>query len=116
MNTLKTVFEKLFKEETQLASHEVNLALVESFNGLIDKANNERKNASIHYQKLIATMRESIIHLELALKEADKIDKAAKEIGIQSPVNKSKVNAKISEYKKVVSALDGLTIKSSGNI
>jgi hypothetical protein len=28
MNTLKTVFGKLFKEETQLASHEVELALV----------------------------------------------------------------------------------------
>jgi hypothetical protein len=27
MNTLKTVFGKLFKEETQLASHEVELAL-----------------------------------------------------------------------------------------
>jgi hypothetical protein len=29
MNTLKTVFGKLFKEETQLASHEVELALVD---------------------------------------------------------------------------------------
>ncbi len=29
MNTLKTVFSKLFKEETQLASHEVELALID---------------------------------------------------------------------------------------
>jgi hypothetical protein len=29
MNTLKTVFSKLFKEETQLASHEVDLASIQ---------------------------------------------------------------------------------------
>jgi len=29
MNTLKTVFGKLFKEETQLASHEVELSVIE---------------------------------------------------------------------------------------
>ena len=31
MNTLKTVFAKLFKEETQLASHEVELANINDF-------------------------------------------------------------------------------------
>jgi hypothetical protein len=34
MNTLKTVFGKLFKEETQLASHEVELSLIEDFKKL----------------------------------------------------------------------------------
>jgi hypothetical protein len=117
MNTLKTVFGKLFKEETtNLSSHEVELGFIEDFNGRIDKANNERKTASVHYQKLIGTMQNAVIHLELALKEADKIDKAAKEIGIQSPVNKDRVNAKLTEYKKVVSALENLTIKGADNI
>jgi uncharacterized protein YbbC (DUF1343 family) len=31
MNTLKTVFGKLFKEETQLTTHEVELSLIEDF-------------------------------------------------------------------------------------
>jgi hypothetical protein len=51
MNTLKTVFGKLFKEETQLASHEVELALIDDVVSLqkmvkerislLDKATNE---------------------------------------------------------------------------
>jgi DNA repair ATPase RecN len=37
MNTLKTVFGKLFKEETQLASHEVELALVDDLNEIANE-------------------------------------------------------------------------------
>jgi hypothetical protein len=34
MNTLKTVFEKLFKEETNLSTHVVELGLIDDFNKL----------------------------------------------------------------------------------
>jgi predicted regulator of amino acid metabolism with ACT domain len=40
MNTLKTVFGKLFKEETQLASHEVELKSVQVLNEI--EANNQK--------------------------------------------------------------------------
>jgi seryl-tRNA synthetase len=43
MNTLKTVFGKLFKEETQLTAHEVELAILEDLkkisNDMIDSLN-----------------------------------------------------------------------------
>lgn len=103
-------------DETELTTHEIELGLIDDFNNRIDKANNERKSASVHYQKLIGTMQAAVINLELALKEADKIDKASKELGIQSPVDSTRVKAKLSEYTKVVSALDSLTIKGADNI
>ena len=56
MNTLKTVFEKLFKEETQLASHEVELALVDEFqkeiNSGINLGDNLKKLVNINDKKL----------------------------------------------------------------
>ena len=115
MNTLQNVYDKL-ADKTELAKHEVNLGLIENFNARIDKANNDRKSASVTYQKLIGTMQAAVINLELALKEADKIDKASKEIGIQSPVNSTRVKAKLAEYIKVVSALNSLEIKGGDNI
>ena len=115
MNTLQNIYDKL-ADKTELAKHEVELGLIENFNARIDKANNDRKSASVTYQKLIGTMQAAVINLELALKEADKIDKASKEIGIQSPVNSTRVKAKLAEYIKVVSALNSLEIKGGDNI
>ena len=115
MNTQQNVYNKL-ADKTELAKHEVELGLIENFNARIDKANNDRKSASVTYQKLIGTMQAAVINLELALKEADKIDKASKEIGIQSPVNSTRVKAKLAEYIKVVSALNSLEIKGGDNI
>jgi hypothetical protein len=115
MNTLQTIYNKL-QDKTELAKHEVNLGLIDEFNARIDKANNERKSASVSYQKLIGTMQAAVINLELALKEADKIDKASKDIGIQSPVNSTRVKAKLTEYVKVVSALNSLQIKGGDDI
>jgi predicted nucleic acid-binding Zn-ribbon protein len=61
MNTLKTVYNKLFKEETTLASHEVELGIIDDFtkevnaaitNGdLIKKENTEiEKNLSTYFK------------------------------------------------------------------
>jgi len=115
MNTLQTIYNKL-SDKTELAKHEVQLALVDDYNARIDKANNERKSASVSYQKLIGAMQAAVINLELAVKEADKIDKASKEIGVQSPVNSTRVKAKLTEYVKVVSALNALQIKGGDDI
>ena len=38
MNTRKTVYNKLFKEETKLATHEVQLALLDEFSTLKSNA------------------------------------------------------------------------------
>jgi hypothetical protein len=44
MNTLKTVFSKLFKEETQLASHEVDLASIQELKKIIADAKSSFAN------------------------------------------------------------------------
>ena len=115
MNTLQNVYDRL-SDKTELAKHEVNLGLIDNFNARIDKANNERKSASVSFQKLIGAMQGAVINLDLALKEADKVDKASKEIGIQSPVNSTRVKAKLAEYTKVVNALNSLEIKGGDDI
>jgi hypothetical protein len=44
MNTLKTVFGKLFKEETKLASHEVDLASIQELKKIIADAKSSFAN------------------------------------------------------------------------
>jgi len=44
MNTLKTIFEKLSKEETQLASHEVELASIQELKKIISDAKSSFAN------------------------------------------------------------------------
>ena len=45
MNTRKTIYNKLFKEETQLASHEVELALINDIMKQNDLLKNELKKS-----------------------------------------------------------------------
>ncbi len=63
MNTLKTVFGKLFKEETQLASHEVEL-------GAIDDLQNKYKAIASKAPKI----------KELLLSNATELRKVVKEL------------------------------------
>jgi methyl-accepting chemotaxis protein len=55
MNTLKTVFGKLFKEETQLASHEIELGLVEDLNKLVSTNKNAISEASRYIDNVKTT-------------------------------------------------------------
>jgi DNA repair ATPase RecN len=56
MNTLKTVFGKLFKEETtNLASHEVELGLVEDLNKLVSTNKNAISEASRYIDNVKTT-------------------------------------------------------------
>ena len=61
MNTQKAVYEKLFKEETQLASHEVELALADNLMKLVNgnktaisEASRYIDNVKVTWQKLNA--------------------------------------------------------------
>ena len=53
MNTLKTIFKKLSKEETKLASHEVELGLVDEVKKLQVAANNSHDKAINELKKAI---------------------------------------------------------------
>jgi len=45
MNTQKSIYNKLFKEETQLASHEVQLNAIEDFKKAVQNVMNLKSNA-----------------------------------------------------------------------
>lgn len=107
---------KVKKILTKLSKQKVELGLVEDYNKRIDKANNERKSASVHYANLEAKMRNAVTQLELALKDAEKIESAAKDIGVKSPVDTTRVKAKLSEYRKVVVTLDTMRIRGGDDI
>jgi hypothetical protein len=83
MNTLKTVFGKLFKEETQLASHEVELALAED----LRKAENDFKTAILQFGDIKEKYTMAKNNLEKqgdnAYNVADKYMKAAQELGLK---------------------------------
>ena len=45
MNTMKSIYNKLFKEETQLASHEVQLNAIDDFKKAVQNVMNLKSNA-----------------------------------------------------------------------
>ena len=83
MNTRKTVYNKLFKEETKLATHEVELALAED----LRKAENDFKTAILEFGTLKDKYILSKNNLEKqgdnAYNVADKYMKAAQELGLK---------------------------------
>lgn len=113
---MKPELQKIFTKLSEEKLEKVELSLVDDYNKRIDKANNERKSASVHYSNLIAKMGNAAKQLELALQEAQKIEKSAQELGIKSPVDVARVKAKLSEYRKVVNALDNLKIRGGDDI
>ena len=118
MKEQRRVFQKINKinEKTELGTQKVELALVDDYNKRIDKANNQRKIAAVSYQKLIGSMQSATIQLDLALKEANKIEQAAKELGVKSPIDIARVKSKLSEYTKVVNALKSLRISGGDDV
>ena len=92
MNTLKTVYGKLFKEETQLASHEVELATVKEVDGKL-------KSFGLPFSEinkvgsLISTVQSNLRNLEKSInetiQEAKQIEIKAKELGIDAGLETS---------------------------
>jgi len=92
MNTLKTIFKKLSKEETKLASHEVELGLVDEVKKLQEAANNSHDKAINELKKAASVLDSSNTFFANAIKDSkivlENIDKArlmAKDLGVQLP-------------------------------
>ena len=110
----KKTYEEYAKElkEFNLSKVEkIELGLVDDYNTRIDKANDERKGASVVYAKARGKMQIATKHLELAVDIAEKVEKAAKELGVDSPIPLKKVKAKFSDFKKVLDALENMKIR-----
>jgi hypothetical protein len=95
MNTLKTVFGKLFKEETQLASHEVELGKIDDLNKILEEVRGSGKSISATGRKSVSALINTTFPLidqtrkkiQQAIKDFDLISKQAKDLGIEVPPN-----------------------------
>jgi hypothetical protein len=102
MNTMKSVYNKLFKEETQLASHSVELATINPADyqkkaaDILDNANKfaAKANASLVSNYDDATNKIKAVGKELE-KEFDVLQSKAQELGldvIKTPIGKELLN------------------------
>jgi len=90
MNTTKSVYNKLFKEETQLAAHEVNLGLVDDIekdvlaNGKsADKARPSIRNAADELRKAYEDFSNIKKRNESIIKNSNVFKAKIKELGIE---------------------------------
>ena len=89
MNTEKIVFNKLFKEETQLAKHEVELSNVDDLQKQqikaakeLEVANGLAKGLAVSIDKAWQAYRQNSISSQIGLEKADKVIATFKELGI----------------------------------
>ena len=103
MNTTKSVYNKLFKEETQLASHEVKLALIDdlkqmvvrmkALDGAFGKSTQKAVNALSAFAKVQGDLKDGYLQaavdrddandeIKVAVALIEKIAKQARELGL----------------------------------
>jgi hypothetical protein len=91
MNTLKTVYGKLFKEETKLASHEVELGMIQDFENRIELFRKENQQVielinkvSAFKSQFKALDKKLIADFDKLKNEGDNIWKKSKELGLET--------------------------------
>lgn len=106
MNTLKTVFSKLFKEETQLASHEVELGLVQDFESSLNSyivASGKLEQQVQNIESAIKNMQTEFISAQKIASKIDsdyqKLRKQSIDLGVEIPKEVD------SSYKKMLALL-----------
>lgn len=106
MNTRKTVYNKLFKEETKLATHEVELGMLQDFEKLTNSYFTQSGKFEQSVQKIetaIETLRTEFINNQKVASSIDseyqKFRKSALDLGVQIPVEVE------NNYKRVLALL-----------
>jgi hypothetical protein len=91
MNTLKTVFGKLFKEETQLDSHEVELGMIQDYENKIELFRKENQQVvdlinkvSAFKSQFKALDKKLMADFDKLKNEGDNIWKKSKELGLET--------------------------------
>ena len=108
MNTLKTVFGKLFKEETQLTAHEVELALVDDVKAASKKYMPLWAKANSDYASAIVNLRAALDIVNKAEQLIIKGQTQVKELGLSDTFFTSQLAAIKEEKTKVTSLLNKL--------
>jgi hypothetical protein len=119
MNTLKTVFGKLFKEETQLASHEVNLATLDEYNrsvfgddswiseltDFVNKSTDLKKQLEMRVEGGLFVGQEAVKAINKTIALEAPLQKAIKELGLPEPPEFTKNKDKIRKTQLQVNEL-----------
>jgi len=111
MNTRKTVYNKLFQEETNLSTHEVDLFKVEDTIKLYNQGLEALKSADIERSKVAQLYSRALIILEMNVPaQLDDSIKKLIDLGITDKANELKqfkINSekKAAEYTKIYNAL-----------
>ena len=131
MNTLKTVYSKLFKEETtNLASHEVELASIKDLQDTFKKGQAAIESAnSISYSlgdavtlwnKTFSKLKTELFLVEKNIKDGYQlifeIEKQAKELGINEVPEVTKIKGYLGSFEKTLTALRGAVNDSKNRI
>jgi hypothetical protein len=118
MSNLKNIGNKLFKETTELKSHDVELGLSDDLEKLNNNYYSSTDSANGIIKGLLSEARRAESKIDQAIKNANKIDalipkveKAAKDLGVDpnsiSELKSSKLAIReASEYKKVLSTIN----------
>ena len=102
MNTRKTVYNKLFKEETKLATHEVELGLVEDIQKEYTKyaksqltGNSQTDAVSEAAKKAINSYEQAIKDYGLIIQQINYIKKQVADLGVPLPASVNSIDKEI---------------------
>jgi|TARA_R100000084_G_scaffold5681_1_gene2191 flagellin-specific chaperone FliS len=116
METRKTVFNKLFKSEsekkTELSKHKIELGLIDDFKKVSKKAINSGANAGGDIEdwisklpKLISSLKKSLNDQEKVIEIGNKMQKIYKELGGDLPPNIKKDLEGAEQWKKEIKSI-----------
>jgi hypothetical protein len=108
MNTRKTVYNKLFKEETQLAKHEVDLSLVDDIKAVSKKYMPLWAKANSDYASAIVNLKAALEVVNQAEQLIIKGQVQVKELGLTDTFFTSQMDSIKEEKNKVTSLLNKL--------
>jgi hypothetical protein len=109
MNTRKTVYNKLFKEEVNLATHEIDLASLDEYNrsvfgddtwiaeltDFITKSNDLKKQLQMRIEGGLFVGQEAVKAINKTIALEAPLQKAIKELGVPEPAEFKKNQDKI---------------------
>ena len=95
MNTRKTVYNKLFTEKTELAKHEVELALFDEIKTAIESARKMKEEIIANFAKANGGLR----YCDMFDKSFNKALNLAKEVGLNIPQDVMKLNEMNNELR-----------------
>ncbi len=109
MNTMKSVYIKLFKEETQLASHEVELNAIDDFKKALENVKNLHANAYNKSKSAKPILEQALKEYNMAKPSIDrtiavgmKLEDQAKQLGLELPSDYQSSKTRLFDEEKQI--------------